>query len=238
MRRILLAALLLGGLLTATPAAAATAVAQLTMPYILAPVHQGQCPPVGGFRADALVMTDRDTTVSYRLVVDGKPGVTRTQQIRAGLRQTIGDLWYSNNTTTSVTGTVRIEVLNENMPFREAPYSITCQQVDVPSGGVGIVGFTPMAYYGDCLEAPYVTAHGTFRAPGGAQLTWRWVIDGVPGSYYTGTVPPSGYAKVQAAHWTREPRYSGVVRLEALGYGNPFVEALYPVRCQGSPKKS
>ncbi|WP_344969435.1 hypothetical protein [Streptosporangium fragile] len=47
----------------------------------------------------------------------------------------------------------------------------------------------------------------------------------------------SGYLGVQSANWTRQPRYSGAVRLEALGYGNPFFEALYPIRCQGSPKK-
>ncbi|SEN35894.1 hypothetical protein [Nonomuraea pusilla] len=238
MKRFLPAALLLGGVLAAPPASAAAAsdVAQLTMPYILAPVYEGQCRPVAGLTASALVTTDRDTEVSYRLVVDGTPGVTRTQQLRAGLRQTIGDFWYSG-TTTGVTGTVRIEVLNQNMPFREAPYSITCRQADVPAGGVGVSAFTPMAYYGDCLEAPYVTAHGTFRAPAGTQLTWRWVVDGVPGSYSSTTVPPSGYLSVQSAYWTRQPRYSGAVRLEALGYGNPFAEALYPIRCQGSPKR-
>lgn len=236
MKRILLAAaLLLGCLLNAAPAAAATA--QLTMPYILAPVYQGQCGPGQGLRADARITTDRDTTISYRLVVDGKPGVTRTVQIRADRKESIGDFWYID-TTTSVTGTVRIEVLNENMPFREAPYSITCQQVNIPPGGVGITELTPVAYYGDCLDAPYLTAYGTFRAPAGTQLTWRWVIDGVPGSYFSATVPPSGLLGVQAFHWTREARYSGIVRLEALGYGNPFAEALYPVRCQGSPKKS
>ncbi|MER7498953.1 hypothetical protein AB0L05_41280 [Nonomuraea pusilla] len=206
MKRFLPAALLLGGVLAAPPASAAAAsdVAQLTMPYILAPAYEGQCRPVTGFTASALVTTDRDTEVSYRLVVDGTPGVTRTQQLKAGLRQTIGDFWYSG-TTTSVTGTVRIEVLNQNMPFREAPYSITCRQADVPAGGVGVSAFTPMAYYGDCLDAPYVTAHGTFRA------RLRQPVRRGPVSH-----PLPGLAEEVTGQWRLQMTWSLPTRLDQL----------------------
>ncbi|TMR96104.1 hypothetical protein [Nonomuraea basaltis] len=205
--------------------------AKLTIPHILTPVYQGQCENGIGLRVDSLILTDRDTEVRYRVVVDGKPGPIRTKQVKAGRHQTIGDLWYSN-ARSSTTGVARIEVLNQNKPAKEAPYSVKCLPQTPSPDGVRITEFWPVAYYGDCVEAPYPTVHGSFRAPPGTEITYRWVIDGKPDGPFTHKVGQSGYAQVQAFHWTRHTKTSGVVALEVLSHNKPAIEAVYPVHCQ------
>jgi hypothetical protein len=205
--------------------------ANLTFHYIETPLYQGDCPGAFGLRADGLVTTDRDTDIQYRVVVDGKPGVTRTQHLRAGYLSAIGDFWYSP-ARTSGTGKVGIEVLNHNKPVKEAPYSWTCVPVDPSPGTVRISEFWPVAYYGDCDSAPYVTAHGGFTAPAGTEITYRWVIDGTPTASDTLTVANSGILQVQASYWFRNTKTSGVVKLEVMNHNKPSIEAAYPVTCQ------
>ncbi|GGP86201.1 hypothetical protein [Streptosporangium pseudovulgare] len=205
--------------------------ADLTVRYLLTPLFRGDCD--GSFSAgtSALVTTDRETEIRYRFVVDGKPGPTRSERLRPGVIQSIGDFWYSS-ARTSGTGIVRLEVLNHNKPVKEGAYSWTCVPPDPSPGAVRINELTPVAYYGDCVTAPYVTAHGGFAAAPGTQITYRWVIDGEPQTSRTLTVEGSGVVQVQSAYWSRNSKTSGTVGLEVLNHNRPVAQAAYPVTCQ------
>ncbi|MBB2915187.1 hypothetical protein FHS43_006507 [Streptosporangium becharense] len=246
----LLSALLLGGLLTAPPARAGTATASpegtprpqtvsgtpgdatpanLTIRYMLTKLFRGSCDGSFPLTAEAMITSDRDTDVDYRVVVDGKPGPTRTQRVRAGVRNYLSDFWY-NTSPGPGSGRVRIEVLNHNKPSKEEPYSWKCL---LPSPNpVRISEISPMAYYGDCAEAPYMTAYGAFEARPGVEITYRWTIDGVQTAANTLVVPPSGVLEVQAGHWWREPKQLGIIGLEVLNHQVNKLWADYPVTCQ------
>lgn len=205
--------------------------AKLTFRYLHTPLYKGDCTGSFGLRADGLVTTDRETEIKYRVVVDGKPGPIRTERLRPDRVQTIGDFWYSS-ARSSGTGRVRIEVLNQNKPVKEESYSWTCVPVDPSPGVVRISEFWPVAYYGDCVESPYVTAHGGFAASPGTEITYRWVIDGTPTTAHTVTVEGGGRAWVQAFYWHRHSKTSGTVRLEVMNHNKPSTEGVYPVTCQ------
>ncbi|MGR6920866.1 hypothetical protein ACU635_42075 [[Actinomadura] parvosata] len=205
--------------------------AKLTFRYLLTPVFHGVCDGSYGLRADGLVMTDREAEVKYRLVVDGKPGPIRSEVLRPGIKSKIGDFWYGS-TRSSGTGVVRLEVLNHNRPFMQEPYTWECMDKDPTPGTVKIVELRPDAYYGDCVDAPYVTAHGTFTAAPGTEITYRWVADGNPTASYTHKVGESGILEVQAASWDRPERKDGTIVLEVLNHDKPSMRAVYPVTCR------
>ncbi|MEV4367209.1 hypothetical protein AB0J71_09070 [Nonomuraea sp. NPDC049637] len=205
--------------------------AKLAIPYLLTPVYQGDCTGSIGMRADARITTDREAEVRYRVVVDGKPGPVRTQEAKPGRAQMIGDLFYVSPKA-SGSGVIRIEVLNHNKLVRERPYTVTCVPVDPSPGTVRISEFRPVHYFGDCAEAPYVTAHGAFRAAPDTEITWRWVIDGRPTEPATYKTNSGGLLQVQAANWSRDTKTSGVVRLEVLNHNKPSIEGTYPVTCE------
>ncbi|MEU6427216.1 hypothetical protein ABZ860_15100 [Microbispora sp. NPDC046973] len=205
--------------------------ATLTFEYMLASQFTGQCDGSFSLRADALVMTDRDAEVKYRLVVDGKPGTVRTDRLKPGVRSKIGDFWYSN-ARSSGSGVVRLEILNHNKPAKQVPYTWTCVAPDPSPGTVQITEIEPLGYYGDCVAAPYTSAMGEFKAAPGTEITHRWVVDGVERETVTLKVPDSGVLGVQAYYWTREARTDGTVKLEVLNHNKPAVQVTYPVRCQ------
>ncbi|WP_170247183.1 hypothetical protein, partial [Nonomuraea zeae] len=205
--------------------------ARLTFHYLLTPVYKGVCDGSIGLRADGLVMTDRVAEVKYRLVVDGKPGPIRTQTLKPGVKSVIGDFWYSS-ARASGTGIARLEVLNHNKVVKQEPYSLTCVDKDPSPGTVQITEIWPVAYYGDCADAPYLTAHGAFAAAAGTEITYRWIMDGRPSSPSTHTVGQSGILEVQAWNWERPERKDGTVTLEVLNHNKPVVQAAYPVTCR------
>ncbi|GGT15625.1 hypothetical protein GCM10010176_070410 [Nonomuraea spiralis] len=205
--------------------------AKLAIPYVLTPVYRGDCTQSIGLRVDARITTDRDADVRYRVVVDGKPGPVRTQDAKPGRAQSIGDLFYISPKD-SGGGVIRLEVLNHNKPVKEKPYTVTCVPVDPAPGTVRISEFRPVHYFGDCAEAPYVTAFGAFRAAPDTEITWRWVIDGKPTEPATYKTNSGGLLQVQAFHWNRDTKTSGVVRLEVLNHNKPSAEGTYPVTCE------
>ncbi|MGW3342139.1 hypothetical protein ACWDA3_02480 [Nonomuraea rubra] len=205
--------------------------ARLTFRYLLTPVYHGTCDTLYGLRADGLVMTDREAEVKYRLVIDGKPGPIRSEVLRPGVKNKIGDFWYGT-ARTSGTGVVRLEVLNHDRPFMQQNYTWTCKQREPSPGTVEITELSPVAYHGDCVDAPYVTADGAFAAAPGTQITFRWVTDGNPTTPVTRTVGQSGILQVQAAHWDRPERKDGTVALEVLDHNKPALRATYPVTCR------
>ncbi|MFI6178715.1 hypothetical protein ACIA8R_24490 [Nonomuraea sp. NPDC051191] len=206
--------------------------AKLAIPYMLTPVYRGDCGTGSiGLRADARITTDRDAEVRYRIVVDGKPGPVRTQDAKPGRAQSIGDLFYISPKE-SGGGVIRIEVLNHNKLVKEKPYTVTCVPQDPSPGAVRISEFWPVHYFGDCAEAPYVTAHGAFRAAPDTEITWRWVMDGKPTEAVTYKTNSGGLLQVQAAYWNRDTKTSGVVRLEVLNHNKPSIEGTYPVTCE------
>ncbi|OPG12992.1 hypothetical protein [Microbispora sp. GKU 823] len=206
--------------------------ATLTVEYMLTPHFKGECDGSFPMRASAMVLTDRDAEVTYRLVVDGKPGVLRTAQLKPGVRSTIGDFWYGN-ARSSGSGVVRLEILNQNKPVKQAPYSWTCVAPDPSPGTVQITEIESVGYYGDCVVAPYVTAFGEFKAPAGTEITYRWVVDGVAQQTFTHTVPEGGVIGIQAWYWTRAEKTDGTVKIEVLNHNKPTAQAAYPVNCQG-----
>ncbi|NRQ40662.1 hypothetical protein HII36_53965, partial [Nonomuraea sp. NN258] len=203
--------------------------ATLSFQYMLAPVHTGVCDGWMSQRAEALVMTDRETDIRYRFVVDGTPQPVRSERLRPGITQKVGDFWYSQ-ARTSGSGNIRFEVLNHNKPTYTVPYSWTCKAAT--PGTVSITELRPMAYYGNCATDPYVTAHGTFKAPAGSEVTYRWVIDGKPTEAKTHKVESGGILQVQAWYWYRPERKDGTVALEVLNHDQPKAEAVYPVNCR------
>ncbi|MCP2358945.1 hypothetical protein HD597_005965 [Nonomuraea thailandensis] len=205
--------------------------AKLTFHYLLTPVFHGVCDGSYGLRADGLVTTDREAEVKYRLVIDGKPGPTRSEVLRPGVKSKIGDFWYGS-ARTSGTGTVRLEVLNHDKPFMQESYTWTCKEREPSPGAVEITELWPVAYHGDCADAPYVTAHGAFAAAPGTEITYRWVTDGDPTAPDTLKVGQSGILEVQAAHWDRPERKDGTVVLEVLNHNKPAMRAAYPVTCR------
>ncbi|NUW36383.1 hypothetical protein HTZ77_33980 [Nonomuraea sp. SMC257] len=205
--------------------------ADLKLKYMLTSQYKGVCDGSFPLHARALLSTDREAEVRYRFVVDGKPGVTRTEVLKPGIQQAIDDVWYSR-ATAGGSGTVRLEVLNHNRIVKENPYTWTCVAKNPSPGTVDVVSITTTPYFGDCVEAPYVTAHGALRAAAGTQITWRWVVDGRPDSEYTATVEASGLLQVQSAYWHRTTKTSGTVRLEVLNHNKPSAEETYPVTCK------
>ncbi|WP_187414454.1 hypothetical protein [Nonomuraea sp. PA05] len=203
--------------------------AKLTFHYLLTPVFHGVCDSSYGLRADGLVTTDREAEVKYRLVIDGKPGPLRSETLRPGVKSKIGDFWYGS-ARTSGAGVVRLEVLNHNKPFMQEAYTWTCK--DRTPGTVEITELWPVAYHGDCVDAPYVTAHGAFAAAPGTEITFRWVTDGDPTTPVTLKVGQSGILEVQAANWDRPERKDGTVVLEVLNHNKPSMQAVYPVTCR------
>lgn len=89
-----------------------------------------------------------------------------------------------------------------------------------------------MAYYGDCAEAPYPTAHATLLAAPGTEISYRWVVDGKPQDTFTRKIGDGGFLQAQAFHWHRNPKTDGVVRFEVLNHNKPSMEAAYPIHCQ------
>ncbi|NUT12426.1 MAG: hypothetical protein HOQ38_18325, partial [Nonomuraea sp.] len=205
--------------------------ANLTLNDIQTPVYQGDCTGSTMLRVDGHITTDKPVDIRYRLVVDGKPGVVRTLHVVPGYPNGLGDFWYSA-AKSSMTGTARIELLNQNKPVKEAPYTLTCKPIDPNPGTVRIRAFRPVAYYGDCVAAPYVTAHAGFQAAPGTEITYRWVVDGKPWEPSTHKTSDSGYLDIQAAYWHRDSKTSGVVKLEVLNHNKPSAAGVYPVTCQ------
>ncbi|GAA3155297.1 hypothetical protein GCM10010486_21790 [Nonomuraea roseoviolacea subsp. carminata] len=205
--------------------------ADLKLKYVLTSQYKGVCDGSFPLHARALLSTDREAEVRYRFVVDGKPGDTRTELLKPGVQQTISDVWYSR-ATASGSGVVRLEVLNHNRIVKENPYTWTCVPKNPAPGTVDLVSITTTPYFGDCVEAPYVTAHGAFRAAPGTAITWRWVIDGRPDSEHTATVEAGGLLQVQSAYWHRTTKTGGTVRLEVLNHNKPSAEEPYPVTCK------
>ncbi len=205
--------------------------ANLTVEYMLTPHFNGECDGSFPMRASAMVLTDRDAEVRYRLVVDDKPGVLRTARLKPGVRSTIGDFWYGN-ARSSGSGVVRLEILNHNKPVKQVPYTWTCVAPDPSPGTVQITEIESVGYYGDCVIAPYVTAFGEFKAPAGTEVTYRWVVDGVNQQTFTHTIPESGVLGIQAWYWTRAEKTDGTVKIEVLNHNKPTAQATYPVHCQ------
>ncbi|NUP03430.1 MAG: hypothetical protein HOW71_37320 [Nonomuraea sp.] len=208
--------------------------AYVTFHAMLTPRFAGECTGSVGLRAEATVVADRDTEIQYRVVVDGVPGWPRSQQLRGGVKTHIGDLWY-NSARSSGDGRVRVEILNHNKPVKEEAYFWRCRAVPSPVPYVRISGITPMAYYGDCSEDPYVTAHGTFTAPVGTQISYRWLMSGVPLEYRVLTVPESGFLNVQASWWYQKTKQSGNLTLEVLNNNKPALTSTLAVTCQATP---
>ncbi|MER6512553.1 hypothetical protein ABT158_37480 [Nonomuraea sp. NPDC001636] len=206
--------------------------AKLTFHDIQTPLYTGDCPAGSiGLTVDGHISTDKDVDIRFRVVVDGKPGVVRTKHIYPGYANGLGDFWYSSFKS-STTGKVRIEVLNQNQPTLEAPYTVTCKPVDPNPGTVRISEFRPVAYYGDCVQAPYVTAFASFKAAPGTEISYRWVIDGKPGETYTHQANSGGNLQVQSSYWHRDSKTDGVVKLEVLNHNKPSAAGVYPVTCR------
>ncbi|MFB9629548.1 hypothetical protein [Nonomuraea helvata] len=205
--------------------------AKLTVEYMLTSHFHGRCDGPFSLRADAMVTTDREAEVKYRLVVDGKPGTLRTAQLKPGVRSRIGDFWYSN-AKSGGTGVVRLEILNQNRPAKQEPYSWACVPAEPSPGTVQITQIEPMGYYGDCVADPYMTAFGEFRAAPGTEVTYKWVIDGQDRETFTHKIPESGVLGIQAWSWSRSARTDGTVRIEVLNHNKPTAQAGYPVRCE------
>ncbi|MDX3106683.1 hypothetical protein [Nonomuraea angiospora] len=205
--------------------------AKLTVEYMLTSHFTGQCDGSFSLRADAMVVTDREADVKYRLVVDGKPGTLRTATLKPGVRSRIGDFWYSN-TRSSGSGVVRLEILNHNKPAKQEPYTWTCTQPDPSPGTVQITEIESVGYYGDCVADPYLTAFGEFKAPAGTEVSYHWVIDGQAGQTFTHTIPEGGVLGIQAFSWSRPARTDGTVKIEVLNHNKPTAQTTYPVRCE------
>ncbi|WP_125632491.1 hypothetical protein [Nonomuraea sp. WAC 01424] len=205
--------------------------AYVTFHDMLTPLFRGECNVAVGLRAEATVVADRDTEIQYRVVVDGVPGWPRSQQVNAGVKTHIGDFWYSS-AQAGGSGSIRIEVLNHNKPVKEEAYNRVCRAVPSPVPYVRISALTPMAYYGSCDEAPYLTAYGTFRAPAGTQVSYRWLMNGVPLESNMLTVPQSGMLQVQPAWWRQQSKQSGNLTLEVLNNDRPTLTVTQPVNCQ------
>jgi hypothetical protein len=205
--------------------------AKLTVEYMLTSHFTGQCDGSFSLRADAMVVTDREADVKYRLVVDGKPGTLRTATLKPGVRSRIGDFWYSN-TRSSGSGVVRLEILNHNKPAKQEPYTWTCTQPDPSPGTVQITEIESVGYYGDCVADPYLTAFGEFKAPAGTEVSYHWVIDGQAGQTFTHKIPESGVLGIQAFSWSRPARTDGTIKIEVLNHNKPTAETTYPIRCE------
>ncbi|MGW6504268.1 hypothetical protein [Nonomuraea angiospora] len=205
--------------------------AKLTVEYMLTSHFTGQCDGSFSLRADAMVVTDREADVKYRLVVDGKPGTLRTATLKPGVRSRIGDFWYSS-TRSSGSGVVRLEILNHNKPAKQEPYTWTCTQPDPSPGTVQITEIESVGYYGDCVADPYLTAFGEFKAPAGTEVSYHWVIDGQAGQTFTHTIPEGGVLGIQAFSWSRPARSDGTVKIEVLNHNKPTAQTTYPVRCE------
>ncbi|MBB5783515.1 hypothetical protein [Nonomuraea jabiensis] len=205
--------------------------AKLTVEYMLTSHFTGQCDGSFSLRADAMVVTDREADVKYRLVVDGKPGTLRTDTLKPGVRSRIGDFWYSN-TRSSGSGVVRLEILNHNKPAKQEPYTWTCTQPDPSPGTVQITEIESVGYYGDCVADPYLTAFGEFKAAAGTEVSYRWVIDGQAGQTFTLKIPESGVLGIQAFSWSRPARTDGTVKIEVLNHNKPTAQTTYPIRCE------
>ncbi|MEV4020512.1 hypothetical protein AB0J35_59540 [Nonomuraea angiospora] len=205
--------------------------AKLTVEYMLTSHFTGQCDGSFSLRADAMVVTDREADVKYRLVVDGKPGTLRTATLKPGVRSRIGDFWYSN-TRSSGSGVVRLEILNHNKPAKQEPYTWTCTQPDPSPGTVQITEIESVGYYGDCVADPYLTAFGEFKAPAGTEVSYHWVIDGQAGQTFTHKIPEGGVLGIQAFSWSRPARTDGTVKIEVLNHNKPTAQTTYPIRCE------
>ncbi|GAA0851026.1 hypothetical protein GCM10009525_76240 [Streptosporangium amethystogenes subsp. fukuiense] len=204
--------------------------ANVTFRYVLVPLYAGDCDRSFSMRVDGLFTTDRETEVRYRLVADGQPGPVRSQVLKPGVVQTIGDFW-NKSAQSSGNGTVRLEVLNHNKPFTQQTYSWTCVPKDPTPGAVRIGGLTSVAYHGDCDAAPYPTAWATLQAAPNTEISYRWVIDGKPDETRTHKAESSGFLNIQAFHWTRSSKTSGTVAIEVLNHNKPTKQAAYPVNC-------
>ncbi|MEV0390957.1 hypothetical protein [Nonomuraea sp. NPDC050643] len=205
--------------------------ARLRFQHLLTPVFHGECDGSIGLRGDGLVTTDREAEVKYRLIVDGVPGPIRSEVLKPGVKHAIGDFWYSS-LRTSGSGVVRLEVLNHNRPFVQETYSLTCEPPNPAPGPVELTELWGVAYHGTCVDPPYVTAHGTFKAAPGTAITYRWVTDGRPAAPHTLKVGESGILEVQAAYWERPEREDGTVALEVLDHDKPGKRLVYPVTCR------
>ncbi|MFF4191305.1 hypothetical protein [Nonomuraea sp. NPDC001831] len=205
--------------------------AYVTISGMLTPSHVGECASPVGLRAEAVVVADRDTEIQYRIVVDGVPGWVRSQRLWGGAKAQIGDLFYSS-ARSSGTGRVRVEILNHNKPVKEETYLWSCRAVPSPVPYVRISEFTPMAYYGDCAEAPWLTAHAAFRAPAGARIDYRWLMAGTQLDTKSLTVPESGILRVQAPVWRQESKQSGNLTLEVLNNNQPTLTSTQRVVCR------
>jgi hypothetical protein len=205
--------------------------ANVRIAYTLSPLYRGQCDRSVSLNAEAMVFSDQDTDLSYRLVVDGKPNRTKTVKLTRGKGQKIDDFW-TFDPKASGTGVLRFEVLNANKPIKHAAYVWTCVPQDTSAGPVRITELTSMAYRGDCDVPPYTTAHAELSASPGTGISYRWVIDGRPTTTYTTTTEGSGRAGVQAAYWHRPERKSGNVDLEVLDHNKPIMQVGYPVTCE------
>ncbi|WP_431918382.1 hypothetical protein [Nonomuraea jabiensis] len=205
--------------------------AKLTVEYMLTSHFTGQCDGSFSLRADAMVVTDREADVKYRLVVDGKPGTLRTATLKPSVRSRIGDFWYSN-ARSSGSGVVRLEILNHNKPAKQEPYTWACTQPEPSPGTVQITEIESVGYYGDCVADPYLTAFGEFKAPAGTEVTYHWVIDGQAGQTFTHKIPESGVLGIQAFSWSRAARTDGTVKIEVLNHNKPTAQTTYPIRCE------
>ncbi|MGV9382932.1 hypothetical protein ACWDRB_44450 [Nonomuraea sp. NPDC003707] len=205
--------------------------AKLTAEYMLTSHFTGQCDGSFTLRADAMVVTDREADVKYRLVVDGKPGRLRTATLKPGVRSRIGDFWYSN-ARSSGSGVVRLEVLNHNKPAKQEPYTWTCTQPDPSPGTVQITEIESVGYYGDCVADPYLTAFGEFKAPAGTEVSYHWVIDGQAAETFTHKMPEGGVLGIQAFSWSRPARTDGTIKIEVLNHNKPTAQTTYPIRCE------
>lgn len=204
--------------------------ADLTIRSMMISVFRGDCAratPV--IRTSATLATDREAEVRYRFVVDGEPTAVRTLQVRPGTPGGVSHS-FSKPATTSGGGTILLEVLNHDMPVMEIPYSWTCEPIQT-SGTVIISELSPVAFYGDCTTAPYVTAFAALHAANDTEVQYRWVRDGVPADPMTATVRAGGMVQIQSAYWTRAEATDGTIKLEVLNHDKPSAQATYRIVC-------
>ncbi|MGW5688322.1 hypothetical protein [Nonomuraea sp. NPDC003754] len=203
--------------------------ARLTVRYLLTPRFKGTCTGNLTLQASGVVTTDRATTMRYRFVVDGVPGPTKTQELAPGTSREIAEVW-TNRATSSGTGVVRLEVLNLNEPVKEAAYAWTCVPEDT-SGAVRIRELSTSGYDGDCVETPQLGIYAALVAAAGTEVTYRWVVGGVPMGAVKTTTPANGIISIGQG-WRWEDRPNGPVRFEVLSHDKPAAEITVPVTCR------
>lgn len=205
--------------------------ADLTIRNMSTSLYRGDCARVTPtIRASALVMTDREAEMRYRFVVDGRPSAVRTQLLKPGVSNAVGHS-FQQSTRASGSGTIRLEVLNQDMPVKQIPYTWACQPAE--SGTVVISEISPVAWYGDCAAGrPYVTAFASMSAANGTEIEYRWIRDGVPDAPIKTTVRSGNLERVQSANWERNSTTGGTIAFEVLNHDRPSVQAAYTITCE------